>query len=50
MESDICAYKQELLAGLLKKDTLILSGEDVCDLSKEEQEELVIYLSSFLVF
>ena len=47
VESDISVYKQELLAGLLKKDTLVLSGEDVSDLNKEEQEEMAIYLSSF---
>ena len=47
IERDVCAYKRELLASLLKKDTLILSGEDVSDLNKEEQEAMAIYLSSF---
>ncbi|MAE37007.1 MAG: hypothetical protein CL968_04750 [Euryarchaeota archaeon] len=47
IERDICAYKQELLGGLLKKGTLILSGEDVSDLNKAEQQEMAIYLSSF---
>ena len=46
IERDVWAYKQELLAGLLDKNALILSGEDVSDLHKEEQERLAIYLSS----
>jgi hypothetical protein len=47
INSDFWAYKRKLLSELLKKDNLILSGEDVSVLELEEQEALAIYLSSF---
>ena len=47
IEKDLICYRRQLLAELLKKSNLILSGEDICDLRVEEQKALVLYLSSF---
>lgn len=47
INKDISVYRRELLSALLEKDALILSGEDVGDLSVNEQKDLAIYLSSF---
>lgn len=47
IESDVSVYRRLLLLALLKKNTLILSGEDVSDLSVNEQEELATYIGAF---
>ena len=47
IESDVSVYRRLLLLALLKKNTLILSGEDVSDLSVNEQEELAAYIGAF---
>ena len=47
IEKDLSIYKHSLLSELLKKGNLILSGEDVSDLSVDEQRIMAIYLSSF---